>query len=87
MLRSDGAAASPAADVYSLGAALFEAAAGAPPVAATPMPLSIPARSERLHHLLRTMLAPDPEARPTALQVALYAAESRQGATSAGVRG
>ncbi len=61
----------PAADIYSLGATLLEAAAGAPPPRGVyGAPVVLPAgRSEALRALLQAMLCPDPTRRPSALEV------------------
>jgi membrane-associated tyrosine/threonine-specific cdc2-inhibitory kinase len=61
----------PAADVFSLGATLFEAAAGAPPPRGcygAPVVLP-PGRSEALRALLQAMMCPHPAQRPSARDV------------------
>jgi len=79
MLRFDGSAASPAADIFSFGASLFEAATGSPPLpGSTAEQCVMPGRSETLHHMLHAMLATKPEARPSAFEVFQYASAARR---------
>ncbi len=65
----------PAADIFSLGATLFEAAAGVPPARGVyGQTVVLPAgRSEALRALLQACLARDPTRRPSALDVLLEA--------------
>ena len=77
-LLADDAAPTPAADVYSLGATLLEAATGSPPPrGAYGAPVMLPpGRSEALCVVLQAMLRPQPTERPTAADV--YAAACTQ---------
>ena len=79
-LLADDGAPTAAADVYSLGATLLEAAAGSPPPRGSygaPVMLP-PGRSEALRILLQAMLQPVPAARPPAAEVFTFAAAQLQ---------
>jgi len=73
LLRSDGGNASPAADVFSFGATLFETAAGAPLPRGCDIVPALPGRSKQLQALLEAMLQPVPEYRPSAFDVLMEA--------------
>ncbi|GAB4813157.1 hypothetical protein N2152v2_000203 [Parachlorella kessleri] len=79
LLRAQGSP-SPAADVYSLGATLYECATGSKLSqvlhgGGLACDASLPGRSLALQELLRWMLQPDPARRPSAAQVLNYVAQ------------
>jgi membrane-associated tyrosine/threonine-specific cdc2-inhibitory kinase len=79
-LLADDAAPSAAADVFSFGATLLEAATCAPPPRGqygAPVALP-PGRSEALQVVLQAMLRPDPTQRPSAAEVHAAAAAQLQ---------
>jgi hypothetical protein len=87
-LLRPGADPAPAADVFSLGAALYECAAGVAlprrDGSAEAAPAPLPGRPHDLEALLAAMLAPAPGARPTAAEVCAVAEQRLAAAAAAG---